>query len=115
MKAAIFDALYELETALKQQNLWGDVLPTAEQLASQEPFCVDTLAFEQWLQWIFIPKMTALISTPQFSGMTHTSDIYTMADYVFQSYEQSTEQITAIIQQIDTLINDFDNSNSPAD
>ncbi|WP_258876037.1 YqcC family protein, partial [Pseudomonas aeruginosa] len=28
-----------------------------EALASPEPFCVDTLALEQWLQWIFLPRM----------------------------------------------------------
>lgn len=107
MKTTLFNALHELETALQRQGLWSDTAPDAQQLASQQPFCVDTLPFEQWLQWIFIPKMTQLIGTPQFSGMTHTSDIYSMAEYVFQSYEQPTAEITKIIQKIDDLLNHY--------
>lgn len=107
MTTAIFTALHHLETALKQQNLWTEIAPTAQQLASTEPFCVDTLPFEQWLQWVFIPKMTTLISTPNFSGFSHTSDIHSMADYIFQTYEQPTKTITEIIRQIDTLLNTY--------
>lgn len=105
MTTAIFTALHHLETALRQQNLWSETTPSKEQLASTEPFCVDTLPFEQWLQWVFIPKMTTLISMPSFSGFSHTSDIHSMADYVFKTYEQPTEEITQIIQHIDTLLN----------
>ena len=54
--------LVSLEHTLKQLDLWGETAPTNEQLSSTQPFAIDTLVFEQWLQFIFIPKMTILIN-----------------------------------------------------
>ncbi len=53
----IIPLLTALEHELQQRQLWQDILPPDEALASSEPFCVDTLTFPQWLQFIFIPKM----------------------------------------------------------
>jgi uncharacterized protein YqcC (DUF446 family) len=36
------------------QGWWDEVPPSIEALSSVEPFSVDTLDFEQWLQWIFL-------------------------------------------------------------
>lgn len=55
------DAVLDLERELRGLGLWAQHPPAAELLASQQPFCVDTLGFEQWLQWIFVPRMTAII------------------------------------------------------
>ncbi|TPH13845.1 YqcC family protein [Litorilituus lipolyticus] len=51
-----------LEKQLKAGNLWQRKPPSREALASELPFCYDTLRFEQWLQFIFIPKMEFIIS-----------------------------------------------------
>ncbi|WP_117233549.1 YqcC family protein [Vibrio maerlii] len=55
--------LDELEAALRAQGAWQDAAPSEQDLRSQQPFAVDTLAPEQWLQWIFIPKIKYLIAT----------------------------------------------------
>ena len=51
-----------LETALRHNGLWGNERPSSQALASQQPFACDTLALEQWLQFIFIPRMQTLLS-----------------------------------------------------
>ena len=56
------DLLFELEEILKAAGLWSAVTPSQEALASQQPFACDTLALEQWLQFIFIPRMQTLLS-----------------------------------------------------
>lgn len=53
-------ALRDLERELQALALWSVQPPTSTQMASTQPFCVDTMAFAQWLQWIFIPRMHAL-------------------------------------------------------
>lgn len=53
-------ALNDLEHELRLLDLWSAQAPSRAQLASTEPFCVNTMAFEQWLQWVFIPRMRAL-------------------------------------------------------
>jgi uncharacterized protein YqcC (DUF446 family) len=53
--------LKAIETELKQLSLWQLSYPSAAALSSQQPFCCDTLSFEQWLQFIMLPRMQALI------------------------------------------------------
>ncbi len=52
-------ALIELE--LKSLDMWANETPSVEALADPTPFACESLAFEQWLQFIFIPKMNELI------------------------------------------------------
>ncbi|WP_047045554.1 YqcC family protein [Vibrio mexicanus] len=59
-KSQLLNLLVTLEQTLNDQGLWQVEAPSDEALASQQPFAVDTLQPEQWLQWIFIPKMTYL-------------------------------------------------------
>lgn len=61
MKTAIQIHLTSLRQVLEQHALWEAVPPSTSALASQEPFCLDTLSATQWLQWIFIPRMHALL------------------------------------------------------
>ncbi len=55
--------LIDIEAELRQLNLWDDVSPSEQALASSEPFCVDTLSFTQWLQFIFLPTMYHLMES----------------------------------------------------
>ena len=53
--------LVDIECELRVLGLWEDEAPSAEALASIEPFAVDTLSFSQWLQFIFVPKLYFII------------------------------------------------------
>lgn len=57
------DALLELERELRALDLWSMQPPSIAALSSREPFCVDTLSFELWLQWVFIPRMVQIIES----------------------------------------------------
>ena len=46
--------LKDLETVLKAGGYWSSTAPAPEALQSTQPFARDTLAFEAWLQFIFI-------------------------------------------------------------
>ncbi|NMH59721.1 YqcC family protein [Alteromonas sp. MYP5] len=46
---------------MKHRGLWSNKRPSAAALASTEPFACDSLSFNQWLQFIFIPRFKALI------------------------------------------------------
>ncbi|WP_231701661.1 YqcC family protein [Halopseudomonas salegens] len=53
--------LEQLEQVLRQLGLWSQQPPEPDYLASQTPFCADTLAFEEWLQWVFIPRVNSIL------------------------------------------------------
>ena len=53
--------LLALQIEMKRLELWQAALPHPTVLASIEPFCVDTLTLPQWLQFVFVPRLTSLI------------------------------------------------------
>lgn len=63
--AKITNILNELEHQMRKLGAWQAAKPTDDALASREPFSIDTLQPEQWLQWIFIAKIRQLIELNQ--------------------------------------------------
>ena len=53
--------LIDLEAHLRNRLLWDAEEPDPAALASTQPFCIDTLSFPQWLQFMFLPRMRALL------------------------------------------------------
>ncbi|MDH2925484.1 uncharacterized protein YqcC (DUF446 family) [Nicoletella semolina] len=53
--------LNDLQIVLRLHHHWEQVPPSAQAMASTQPFCIDTLSATQWLQWIFIPRFLALL------------------------------------------------------
>lgn len=53
-----------IEQQLKALELWGgeENTPEAHLLASDAPFCIDTLEFHQWLEYVLIKRMRHLIA-----------------------------------------------------
>lgn len=54
-------SLRRLEAAMKAADMWRMPQPTAEALDSREPFCIDTMELPQWLRFVFIVRLDALI------------------------------------------------------
>ncbi|KAA8996208.1 YqcC family protein [Affinibrenneria salicis] len=56
-------SLLAIEQAMRDIALWQTQPPAGEAFASSEPFCIDTLRPEQWLQWVLLPRMHALLDS----------------------------------------------------
>jgi uncharacterized protein YqcC (DUF446 family) len=93
--------LVKLEQQLKLLGLWSLTPPSTIALASTAPFACDTLAFEQWLQFIFIPKMQQLIDTQ--SSLPSQMAIAPMAQQVWQALPER-QEIIALLDQFDQLL-----------
>ncbi len=91
--------LTELSQELKAAKLWQDHSPSADELSSQAPFCCDTLAFEQWLQFIFIPKITLLIKQQDY--LPNKISLTPMAEEVFKHLPAKAESLLSVITKID--------------
>ncbi|MGP3593435.1 YqcC family protein [Vagococcus sp. WN89Y] len=57
--------LQQLEALLREHNLWQSCEPDASAFASTQPFCMDTLEPFEWLQWVLIPRLHALLDSQQ--------------------------------------------------
>ena len=53
--------LQQLEAAMRAAGLWSATPPSEQAMASTMPFMYDTLQIEEWLQWVFVPRLHALI------------------------------------------------------
>ncbi|EZQ15575.1 YqcC family protein [Pseudomonas sp. G11-1] len=98
---ALADALLELEQELRALSRWSAQAPSAAALSSQQPFCVDTLDFEMWLQWIFIPRMLSIIENN--GPMPAGCNILPMGEEAFAPLGRRGHGLRATLGRIDQL------------
>jgi uncharacterized protein YqcC (DUF446 family) len=96
------EQLLLIERELRVLGWWELSSPTIEELSSQEPFCVDTLTFAQWLQWIFLPRMKVIIEADR--GLPERSGIRPMAEVVYQSEVRPVAALLDALGEFDRLI-----------
>ncbi|STO53960.1 Domain of uncharacterised function, DUF446 [Canicola haemoglobinophilus] len=65
MKTEIKLHLQALQQVMQNLDLWQSYPPEEQAFLSTEPFSVDTMSANEWLQWIFIPRMYALLESGQ--------------------------------------------------
>ncbi|MCO1333809.1 YqcC family protein [Microbulbifer sp. OS29] len=94
----IADQLLFLEAELRSLQIWQGKAPPVEALASTEPFCVDTLTFPQWLQFIFLPRMQELIEGEL--ALPGQCGIAPIAEEFFKGRDEAAALI-AILETID--------------
>ena len=99
--AAMLDAL---EVELRRLQLWTEEEPNANQLASSEPFAVDTMDLHQWFQWLLIPRLRSALALgeplPEKSGMA------VVVEEFYRGSDKDIRRLLAIVQRIDELLNE---------
>jgi uncharacterized protein YqcC (DUF446 family) len=90
----------KLEHSLRDAMLWSTSAPTAKALQSIVPFAYDTMQFEQWLQFIFIPKMFDIVSKK--SALPNNLNLLPMGEQCFSTAYNRT-RIIEVIRQIDLV------------
>lgn len=98
----IADVLLEVEATLRASGQWDENQPSASALDSEQPFCVDTLRFEQWLQWIFLPRMKQIVE--QRHPLPENSRIFVYAKEYLRSDDAVTDMLLSQIKRFDELI-----------
>lgn len=94
--------LTRLEAELRRLDLWAERPPPAKALQSTVPFCCDRMGLECWLQWVFLPRMRALLASGG-SLPTHCG-IAPMAELYFEQRDLSVPGLIALLREIDRVI-----------
>lgn len=55
--------LLAVAQVMQDNGLWQSHAPDTEAFNSNEPFCVDTMLPLEWLQWVLLPRMQALLDS----------------------------------------------------
>ncbi|WP_428820657.1 YqcC family protein [Microbulbifer sp. MCCC 1A16149] len=91
--------LLELEAEMRAVELWDAEPPSEEALASTQPFCVDTLTLPQWLQFVFLPRMSQLVELEQ--PLPGKCGIAPMAEEYFRGTDLPIAGLTRKLLDID--------------
>jgi uncharacterized protein YqcC (DUF446 family) len=96
----LLELLAHLEQVMKECGIWSESIPSAQMLKSIEPFCVDTMLFENWLQFVMIPTFKQMIF--EKVALPNQCEIVPMADLKLR-VDQKADVILAILS-IDKLL-----------
>ena len=100
----VADLLLAIEAEMRRIELWEADAPAAEALASTAPFCYDTLAFHQWVQWVLLARLRERVTAgaPLPSG----SSIHPLAEHSCAELECDTDRLLPLIAELDRLLNE---------
>ena len=100
----VAELLLDLEAAMRNAALWEVQPPDPLALVSTEPFCIDTLDFCQWLQFVFLPRMHELLDAGL--PLPDKCAIAEMAEIHFATVAMRCDTLVQVLRQIDASIED---------
>lgn len=96
------DILLDLEMALRGCDLWESEAPSSEALRSHQPFCIDTLRFSQWLQFVFLVRLRDIVACQ--APLPNQSAIVVIAEENFRGASYDFTAIIDCLARFDALI-----------
>ena len=89
----------QIEAEMRTNGMWQEEPLRPEQLQFTQAFAMDTMAYSQWLQFIFLPRVREAISTKKLpSG----SSVGTQAIREFDTVPDS-DQLVTLLCEFDAL------------
>lgn len=102
LQTEVAELLIDIEGELRKLGQWDRIPPSEKALASDQPFCVDTLTLPQWLQFIFLPTLYQMLQDKQ--ELPGRCGVAPMAQEYFRGSELSTEALIQALNQLDILL-----------
>ena len=95
----------EIEAEMRRIGMWQDKPLPAEAMNFQRAFGGDTMAFGQWLQFVFIPRVRAIIA-----GREKFPTKSQVCDQAFREWRmwddvQNVDQLLDLLREFDNLFN----------
>ena len=100
----VADSLLNIEMELRKLALWESESPPDEAFESDQPFCIDTLEFTQWLQFVFVARMKVIIENDH--PLPSASGIAPMAEEHFRGRPESGNRLVRELEAIDRLLSE---------
>ncbi len=98
----------EIEAEMHRMGMWQDQPLTPEQLDFKEPFGIDKLAFEQWLQLIFIARVKEIIAARgEFPSGSQVAD-QAFREWVTWGSRNDVEPLIQLLREFDALFGEGD-------
>ncbi|MFD2189276.1 YqcC family protein [Pistricoccus aurantiacus] len=94
-------SLRRLEAAMKAADLWRVREPEAQAFESRQPFCIDTMELPQWLRFVFIPRLDALIDAK--APLPSRCDVAPAAHVYLKQIHAKPSQFLLVVRAIEEV------------
>ncbi|WP_018276509.1 YqcC family protein [Teredinibacter turnerae] len=98
----IASLLMDIEYELRTLGVWSSTPPTPEQLASTQPFCIDTMTFVEWTQFVFIPKMLFIVKNG--APLPEKCGVAPMAEEYFRGQQRDITGLLSTMNKLDEVL-----------
>jgi uncharacterized protein YqcC (DUF446 family) len=97
--AAVAAAAGRIEAELRRLGWWSEDPLRPEQFEFSEAFAMDTMAFPQWLQFIFLPRVREAVDSGEFP---QGSMVAAQAVREFDGFEEA-GPLVSLLAEFDAL------------
>jgi uncharacterized protein YqcC (DUF446 family) len=104
MRELIAEVLIDIEAQLRQLGLWEQKPPSAEALASTQPFCIDTLTLSQWLQFVFLPTLYRMLEAEE--TLPGRCGIAPLAEEFYRGSGLAVAELIEALRRMDGLLSE---------
>tara|TARA_R110000823_G_scaffold119998_5_gene244292 strand:- start:19686 stop:20015 length:330 start_codon:yes stop_codon:yes gene_type:complete len=94
--------LIDIEAQLRQIGQWDRVPPSSQAMASDQPFCVDTMTLPQWLQFVFLPTIYGMLDAGE--PLPERCGIAPMAEEFFRGTGLASGELIESLTLLDALL-----------
>lgn len=102
LRVEVASVLIDIRAEMSALQLWHSERPSARRMASDAPFCVDTLEFTEWVQFVFIERIQDLIDGG--SPLPQSCDIAPMAEEYFRGAATTPYGLIDRLRRVDALL-----------
>lgn len=96
-------ALEALQAALRSVDLWNTARPDPEAFDSAQPFCVDTMDLAQWLRYVFIARLRALVEAR--APLPAICEVAPAAEAYLQDSKPSNRAVVVVaVAEVDRIV-----------
>lgn len=96
----VADALFRIESEMKRIGYWQAAPPPPEAFEFRMAFAIDTMAYEQWLQFVFIPNVKKILEVR--GHFPRHSEVGGQAIREFDG-DENAQQLVNLLIQFDSL------------
>lgn len=90
-----------IEAEMKRIGFWQNEPLQAEQYNFRVAFAGDTMAFPQWLQFVFIPNVRRIVETRNTFPASSQVSAYAVRE--FDTYREDSSQLVTLLHDFDKL------------
>jgi len=93
----------EIEDEMKRVDLWQSEPLQPEQYQFTRAFGGDTMSFEQWLQFIFIPRVKGIIESRDTFPTSSSVGTYAAREWGWSPLGIDTNRLGTLLSEFDAL------------